>query len=258
MNAGLLNCIHNVKFLITTTIAEAVPETILHYNSSHPDEALLEKAIKQHSFVAKTEAEKKHIIQSYYKFMIYRNPVERLFSAYMSKIRAHPIVGLQDTEPERNWLRLEIFQAVQPGEFLAWVKDGARMPVILSFYDFIQYWIQSPGNRIDEHFTTIFELCSPCKVRYSYYGNFNTFSREVHLFSEKIGGDLSHLLQPDHQNEVPTSKLAVKFYKQLTRSQKRKVIEILAPDLYFYYTLFPAEVNSHKKIMGVNYDIPEM
>lgn len=231
---------------------------MLKNKSAHPSEWLIEDGIAKHSFEAKTKAEKENITQNYYKFIMCRNPVERLVSAYMSKIRSQPLIGLEDSEPERNWLKLEIYQATHPGLFLAWVKRGANTPVIISFSDFINYYIQTGGIRRDEHFTTIVELCNPCQVRYSYYGNFNTFEREVGVFTERIGGNSSLLLDAEHQSRGPTSDIAPKFYEQLSYQQKIKVIDILATELYFYYSLFPAEIGSHKTIMGVDYELPEM
>jgi hypothetical protein len=219
---------------------------------------LLEHGIKEHSFKSKTEAEKEDVIQNYRKFLMYRNPVERLVSAYLSKIRAHPMIGLQDNEPERNWLKLNIYQARYPGKFMDWVKQGAKTPVTINFSDFIDFWIQDEGIRYDEHFTSIFELCSPCQVRYSYHGNFNTFNRDVRVFNEWISGNLTHLLDAEHQEKGPTSDIAPQLYRKLKHHQKIKIIDILATDLYFYYTLFPTEIDSHKTIMGVDYDLPDM
>ena len=184
--------------------------------------------------------------------------MERLVSAYVSKIQAYPMIGLELSEPERNWLKMEIYKATHPEEFNAWKEGGANISIPISFPDFIEYWIQTGGIRKDEHFTTIFELCSPCKMRYSYYGNFNSFNKEVRLFSERIGGNLSHLLEAEHQNTGPTLNTAPKFYRELTRHQKEKIVDILATDLLFYYSLFPMEIDSHKNIMRIDYDLIEM
>lgn len=237
---------------------DAIPTDVLTNKSVHPSEWLIEDGIEKHSFKTKNESEKEHIIQNYYKFMMYRNPVERLVSAYMSKILSHPLIGLEESQPERNWLKLEIYQTTHPGLFLDWVQQGANTPVTISFVDFINYYIETGGIRRDEHFVTVFELCSPCRVRYSYYGNFNTFGRDVGVFSERIGGNSSLLLDAEHQDSGPTSNIAPKFYKLLSHQQKTKIIDILATDLYLYYSLFPAEIGSHKTIMGVDYELPEM
>lgn len=239
-------------------LAGAVPTSILTDKSKHPNEFLLEQAIRHHSFLARNGTEKQHIIQNYYKFIMYRNPVERLVSAYMSKIRAYPMIGLKDSQPERNWLRLNMYQFVYPGKFMAWVKRGSDVPITIDFPDFIKYWIATEGIRTDEHFKTIFELCSPCQIRYSYYGNFNMFEREVGVFSKRIQGNSSHLMNAEHQNVGPTSSIAPTYYRQLTYEQKTKIVDLLATELYFYYALFPTEIGSYKDIMGVDYEIPEM
>ena len=222
-------------------------------------ESIFEKAIKKYSFKAKNETEKEEIIQDYYKFVMYRNPLERLFSGFMSKIQAYPLFGLESSKPaERNWLRLAVYKATHPVEFEAWKKDGGKIPILISWSDFIDYWILTGGIRRDEHFRTIFELCSPCKVRYSYYGNFNSFDRDVGVFSERIHGNMSPLLGAKHRDVGPSSELAPIYYKHLSLQQKKSIIDILATELHFYYSLFPDEANSHKEILGVDIDLPEM
>ncbi len=229
---------------------------MLANKSAHPSEGLLERAINNNSFKAKTAEEKTYILQNYYKFIIYRHPAERLVSAYLSKIISQPMLGLNLSIPERNWLKSDMYQAIHPKEFKVWKEDGARVPITITFSDFIQYWILTGGIRGDEHFKTTFELCTPCQVKYSYYGNFNTFDREVSVFNERIGGNLSHLLNAEHQNDLKSS-INNMYYSQLSRQQKIRIINLLTVDLLFYYTIFPAEKGSHKSIMGINYELPE-
>ena len=205
--------------------------------------------------MAKNEHEKQEIIKNYYKFIMYRNPVERLVSGYLSKVRGYPLIGLQPSLPERNWLRHDIYKRTHPSEYKRWVGSGANVSITISFPDFVKHWIATGGLKIDEHFETIYDLCSPCQVRYSYYGNFNSFEKEVGVFNDRIHGNMDQLLYAEKRSDGPTFSSTPKYYSQITNQQKKKIIEILSTDLLFYYTLFPAEKDSHKAIMGVDYDI---
>ena len=226
--------------------------------SDHPYEGYLERAIKHHSFVDKTEEEKEDILNTFYKFTILRNPAVRLVSAYLSKIRAQPMLGLETSVPERNWLKINIYQTLHPELFHAWTADGAKAPIYIEFRDFVKFFILTGGIKRDEHFQTFFELCSPCQVKYSYYGNFNRYMKEVAVFNERIQGNWSHLLYKEFRKEGGTYDLAKRYYSLLSHHEKTEVVKILAVDLLFYYALFPEEKDSHKDIMGIDYDIPQM
>ena len=219
---------------------------------------MLLEALKKHSFIGKSKEEKGNVTKNYYKFVMYRNPVERLVSGYLSKIYGHPMIGLKSSEPERNWIRLETYKLVHPVKFKKWKQRGASEAITISFPDFIQYWIKTGGIKIDEHFRTTFDLCTPCTIRYNYYGNFNTYTKDVGVLSDRIHGNMSYLLDPKIRSMGSTSSVTPKFYSEITDEQKKEIINILAIDLLLYYTLFPAERDSHKDIMGVDYDVPSV
>ena len=235
---------------------DALPPSVVRDKSKHPNEGLLVKAINKHSLLARSKKEKENVIKNYFKFVMYRNPVERLVSGYLSKIHGHPMIGLKLSQPERNWMRLNTYKLVHPVKFKEWKERGANESITISFPDFIQYWIKTGGLKRDYHFRTIFDLCTPCEIRYSYYGNFNTYAKDVGVLNDRIHGNMSYLLNPSARSMGPTISVAPKFYSEITDEQKKRIINILATDLQFYYTLFPAERDSHKAIMGVDYDIP--
>lgn len=242
-----------INFLI-----DALPKSILKNRSKSPEEGYLEQAISQHSFKAKNETQIKYITQHYHKYLMYRNPVERVVSAYLSKIVDIPLVGLETNVPERNWLRLKIFNSTHPKEFRKWKTEGATTPVIIAFPDFIKYWLANGGIYFDEHFKKVFDLCRPCQIRYDYYGNFKNFNKEIGIFTDRIKGNSSHVMKVKRRKQGTTNDVSPKYYSQISYKQKIKVIEILAIDLSFYYTLFPAEKGVHKTIMGVDYDVPSV
>ena len=243
----------SIFFLISFT--DAIPLSVVQDKSKRPDNDMILQALRKHSFIGKNKTEKGNVIKNYFKFVMYRNPVERLVSGYLSKIYDHPMIGLKSTKPERNWIRLETYELVHPVKFKEWKEKGANESITISFPDFIQYWIKTGGIKIDEHFRTTFDLCAPCKIRYNYYGNFNTYAKDAGVLIDRIHGNMSYLLDPGKRN---SNSIAPNFYSEITDMQKKEIINILAIDLQFYYTLFPAERDSHKAIMGVDYDIPSL
>ena len=234
------------------------PPSIIKNKTKHPHEGYIEVGVNKFSFKAKDELEKENILHNYYKYMMYRNPVERLVSAYLSKIRAFPLIGFKESEPERNWLRAFIYKYKHPIEYRKWYSEGGNIPITITFPDFIDYWLTHNAIEVDEHFRPSFELCRPCQVRYTYYGNFNNFYEEVAAFSRRIQGNLTHLLDAERRDEGPTLNVAPKYYQQLTYEQKLGIIEMLSVDLNFYYTIFPREKGAHKAIMGVDYEVPSL
>lgn len=221
---------------------------------SSDDEKFLERAIKNNSFISKSEAEKKHILETYQTFMMYRNPVHRLVSGYLSKIDRYPLIGLHQNNPERNWIRKAIYQTTHPQEFKAWMYNGSQTPIHIEFPDYITYWIKTEGIWKDEHFRSSFALCTPCQNRYTYYGKFEDFSNEVVVFNHMIQGNLSHVFKVKKKTQERVSTAPSEYYSQISYEQKVAIIKILALDLGFYYTIFPEEKDSHKIIMGVDYD----
>ena len=99
---------------------------------------------------------------------MYRNPLDRLLSAYQSKVERVPLQGLERYKPHSNGLKKEIFAYTHPDSYRAWKFADGKKQVSISFSDFVDYWIHMRGLKFDEHFQTIFSLCQPCYARYHY------------------------------------------------------------------------------------------
>ena len=69
---------------------------------------------------------------------------------------------------------------------------------------------------------------------------------------ERIGASEEEL-RPQYPK--PSDKLVNEYYGQLTDDQKLKVLRKLAPELKFYYMLFPPEKDTHKHILGIDANI---
>ncbi len=218
---------------------------------------LMQETVNKHNLELRGKNDTKRIVETYYKFMMYRNPVERLISGYRDKIEKIPMFGLKNNEPSRNGIKKDIYKYKHPDLYRAWKDKGGRTLVNNSFTDFIDYWIHADGIKRDDHFKPIIDICNPCYIHYSYYGEFNSFERSAQVFMNRIGANTS--LVTDYHWSVDsgkTSNITAKYYNQLSIEQKTGIVDILAKDLCFYYTLFPKQKDKHKLIMDIDYDIP--
>ena len=232
------------------TGAPVPTNTILHEQKSENLNSIFRKELPRLSFTGKSPEMKSNITKTYYKFLMYRNPAERLVSAYLDKIASGPMVSV--SKVQWNSDRKLIYQRVHPIKYQEWQRSGARVPINITFTDFVEAMIITGGLK-NEHYQTTFDLCSPCKIRYSYYGNFKFFNRDVGVFNDRIHGNRSNIRTAYSR---VASSIAPDYYSQITDQQKMRLVNLLARDFVFYYTVFPEERDSHKTIMGTDYDIP--
>ena len=172
----------------------------------------------------------------------------RLLSAYRSKVEQYT--------PDYNWLKRNIFQYKHPGEYKKWRVDRGKEKIPISFSDFIDYWLFNKTLNGNDHFMPIFTICQPCQVRYHYYGNFDTYEHDANVLIKHIESNSTLLRDGYYEAGKQTSVVAPKYYKQLSKNQKKLIISKLAKDLSFYYTIFPSQRDTHKSIMGIDFDIP--
>ena len=211
--------------------------------------------VKKYSLLGVRE-DSDEILSSCYKFMVYRNPAERLVSAFRDKIEKYPLKGLLSYTPHFNLARQKIYKTNYPDKFEKWKAQGGKEEIHITFVEYINHWLDHSMN---EHFSSIFGVCQPCQVRYSYYGKFSTYEQDMQVLMDHIGANTSHLAASYYEKKgKPTSELVTDYYKSLMREQKEAVIKKLAVDLLFYYTIFPEERDSHKVFMDTDIDVPDL
>ena len=223
----------------------------------------LEGAMFRNSFISiKNDQKKLYALQNYYKYTMFRNPLERLASGYRSKVERFPLVGPRPDSPHFNWLRKDIYEAVRPDKYRLWMTDRGKTPVNISFADFIEYWannavLNKVDGFLDEHFLMISEMCQPCRTRFDFYGNFRHFNRDAQVLIDKIGASSSDLRQSYYSDDSSSTDQRMKlYYSTLSETQKRDVLRKMALELEFHYTIFPEERDSHKQILGIDADLP--
>ena len=223
------------------------------------DQLLLEDVMVRASFLSMTPDEREQALATYFKFVMYRNPLERMVSVYRSKLSRWPLLGLKRDTPHFNWARRHIYKHTHPEEYKLWEYDRGVVARNVSFEDFVLYLTTDPMEfKHDEHFAATFNLCDPCRVRYDYYGNFNTFEEDAAVLMKRIHARPSHLRSSYYQKNDTTQMVMGQYFSQLDTDLKRKVLHFFAKELHFYYLLFPEEAGTHKDILGLEDDLPPL
>lgn len=251
----------NLKLLVFVSQG-IIPRSELTKARDAVNQRELEGAMFRNSFISMKDRKKKQIaLNSYYKFTMFRNPLERLASSYRSKVERFPLVGRDIAKPHFNWLRMDIYSSQRPEQYALWKKQGGKPPVNISFSDFVDHWVShkivnAVDGYIDEHFLLISEMCQPCRTRFDFYGNFRHFERDAEVLIQKIGAKTSDLRQSYYSEDTSTEERMKHYYSTLSYKQKKALLSKMALELEFHYTIFPEERDSHKEIMGCDIDLP--
>lgn len=184
-----------------------------------------------------------HRLQTYYKFMIVRNPLERLISAYRDKLES-PILPPKwhNQFPER--IKKRILQQYHADEFELWQMSWSfnLFNLSVSFQDFIQYLIDTHWSELNEHFQPQVEVCRPCVVNYDFYGNFRNYSHDSAAIIKKIKANPKYYRDESlHTPMQQTHNYVSQYYSKLEEREKVRLIGSWYDEFAFYCTLYPSD-----------------
>ena len=149
-----------------------------------------------------------------------------------------PVIGLENS-PNNNWVKKYIYGYTHPHEYREWKKMNGTTSVVISFSDFIDYWLNSIGKMSqDTHFLPIFDICHPCHIQFNYYGNFNAFDEYADVLIKVIGNNDTSARHSYHTEMKKMLSMTPDYYSQLSTKQKEMIVDKLARDMSFYYTDF--------------------
>ena len=198
-----------------------------------------------------TDSQRLHKIRNYWKFVILRNPLERLLSAFLNKVSS-PLqltASVWDTFELHKHRIMEIYH---PNKLKTFKSGSLSEELRLDFETFLRWIIDTPNYRLNEHFAPIVELAQPCRVRYNFYGNFKMYSSDMRSITERLG--VPHRYFVDKSSHKPgreTRELMEPFYSQVSKEVKLRLLQNIAEDMAFYYTLFPEERDTHLDTLGL-------
>ncbi len=205
----------------------------------------LEPALRKASFLNNNLTDKgiMHRLQTYYKFMIVRNPLERMVSAFRDKLES-PIKAAQWHNQFPEKIKKRILQQYHPDEFDYWLKSSGFNVFNLSvtFTDYIQYLTDSHWSELNEHFQPQIEVCHPCFVDYDFYGDFRKISDDAQAIIRKLNANSKYYRDESlHKPTKQTWQYAEHYYKQLNEREQLRLFGSWYDELEFYSTLYPSQ-----------------
>ena len=112
--------------------------------------------VKQHSCY-QPKHNVSYWLNNYYKYIVVRDPLERLVSAYHKKLTT------KDTFIDYKMLQKKILQYYRNNSTVL----QSEFP---SFSEFTGFLLHSKES-FDKHFILAIELCDPCRTKYDFYVN---------------------------------------------------------------------------------------
>ncbi|KAL4221742.1 hypothetical protein ACF0H5_019997 [Mactra antiquata] len=178
-----------------------------------------------------------YFLQSYTKFMVVRDPLERLLSGYRNKY-FHP--NKQQTTQFLN----KITKFYQKHSYLTRRKgiyirmDYSNAP--LAFEEFLLFFTDTYDAKafLNEHFTASNQLCDPCYTNVDYVAKFDTLYEDVAYIFKKLKIDIEFPGKNDYYHSKDTVETMFKFYERIPKWLLIKVWNILKYD----YVLFGFQV----------------
>ena len=148
--------------------------------------------------------------QTYTKFLITRNPFERILSAYVSKFQSDdekyesyfaPIIisaNYLSTFTYFTIYKMKLKAKIQEKQLRDEVGDNTVNQIQrlsagvgkykITFLEFITYVIKvaQAGGRLDSHWAPITEICNPCSIQYDILAKFETLNEDSQAILDYI------------------------------------------------------------------------
>lgn len=196
-----------------------------------------------------SDKDRLHKINSYWKFIILRNPLERLVSAFRDKLEG-PFTekGHWFFEP----MKRSVMRRYYPKKLQQWIKSKRSFNISLDFQTYIRWIVDIPNYQLNEHFAPTSYISHPCKIQYHFYGNFKHISSEMHLVMNKFNIPDKYFYDKNYYKPgKETASYLQEYYANVSTELKAALFHDFYTELDFYYHLFPEDRESHMKLLGV-------
>ncbi|XP_066288166.1 carbohydrate sulfotransferase 14-like [Branchiostoma lanceolatum] len=144
--------------------------------------------------------EVKSRLESYYKFMFVRDPMQRLLSAYRDKFANKAIVDFP-LRYGRDIIRK--YRANAPTNV-----NGTDM----TFSEFVHYLSDTEPREMNEHWQPFTKLCQPCPIQYDFIGTQENLEADANHVLRAVGAPPSVRFPQRQAYYKPTNKNILRQY----------------------------------------------
>ena len=202
-----------LKYMLLKTTG---PEISTDYFNSHDIPLLKRQGLKYLSSYTTEEANFK--LRNYYKYLVVRDPYDRLVSAHRDKFLQ------QDERYYTNDLGRTIKR---------FRTDGKETHV--KFWEFVKYIVEDNSNplRYDRHWVPQFYVCDPCNVQYDYVAKVETFQRDIQAIFRHLNITWPGWQRLPRRNSHTSGerKSLEAAYASISSIDLQKLVDIYKPDM---------------------------
>ncbi|XP_060082231.1 carbohydrate sulfotransferase 11-like [Ylistrum balloti] len=203
-------------------------------NSSLLDLGNVHRKYQRHlSFLGSySSRDQKRILENYKKYIVVRNPLERLLSAYRNKLAGR---GFKDYT-----FQVEGKKIVNRYRINA-TRESLKYGNDTTFLEFVKYITDKKTEHLNDHWDRYTTLCRPCLVKYDFIGKFETLSRDADYILRDIGAPTEVRFpsrSKKHNSTIETVKTVDKYYSQVPAEYIKKLWKSYRSDFdLFGYSL---------------------
>ncbi|XP_035674728.1 carbohydrate sulfotransferase 11-like isoform X1 [Branchiostoma floridae] len=170
-------------------------------------------------------------LTNYTKFMIVREPLERLLSAYQDKFR----YGRAVREFERNYGE-HFLEVRTPNDAERWQKAAraahSKARLNITFAEFVRGVLTGEDRYFNIHWQPQHLICHPCRIHYDYIGHLETMHDDVKYIMRKTG--IIEKVAPPKQTARRAGNNLATMYAQIPLSHIRQLGRMYAFDYIAY------------------------
>ena len=162
------------------------------------------------------EGQRQWRLKNYTKFMVHRDPMRRLVSAYIDKFATPDTNGIF-----HEWYGRRIISMYRPGAS----KESLKTGLGVTFEEFVRYVLDGHMN---PHWIPATEHCEPCLTDYDYYAATETAEEDSSFIFRAIGASDSLHLPHLNANIQPVDTM--KYYSELSSQMVEKILKLYEED----------------------------
>ena len=167
-----------------------------------------------------TEKEKSIRLKTYFKFVIVREPLNRLLSVYKDRFIIEPRYTTH--------LRKQIARSLRPYD------RASKGNNYISFSEFIQYFSKNVTR--NQHWQQYEKICHPCVVNYDFIGHLETMEEDAPIMLRMAGIDAHVTFPPNHNSTYNSTGLSqvLEYYSQVPTRYITRIGELYRSDFEMF------------------------